>query len=753
VSCHEIGPLLSGWVDDELDSDERAEVQAHLDACADCRLELDELEALGELTLGAVPLPGEAAWAALDEGLRAGVRREAPRGEVLSLQTLLGLGAIAAALLLCFRLVWDVSAPRVHLQAQGRLTFPSLEHREPVWEAEGSDRPQAFDPRTAQGAQALEALPAAAVAALTSHGLVQVPAPALRLSELYALEDDARRPAALATADASALLVGAAAGRLALTIEAELIVPETRRVIGALSIELRRLELRARDADVRAAARSARERMAVVALLEGLDVDLPAPALRRVEDEVARVRSAQGVSESPLDGERFDYSRCRPRGLYVSQGDHARAMAWLSQRGLRLSVDRPGELRAACLIAMALSEGRLPDGRTALAGQARLEAALQVLFGEPDGLTPLDVLYALRQGLGEPRPRLARLSDRRALAAVARHADQAAAQRRDRVRGRDDDGVPRAFLLGHLRSLEGQVFSGLTPRGRPRPSSLDLLVVLGSRRARTAVSAAGLDAPGYDRAVRALAPRVRAWSDASLPVPLVASLEQGRLWSLAPLVERRPPSPVPFQASAPYRDRLLLAGLAALSAPQPAPDVLPGEPLPGPVPIVEPLPRLHARLAFTAERLRRVALRLLEPSDARDRAVAILERVGRLEEALRDASLDALAGRRPADTTVRALRGYAATMRELGPAHPFAAEGVYELGGQVLHRVSYRLDRLWVTARDPLTWRPRLAVGAALAACELLSAQRLTPLEVAGHAGVAIPAWASHHLETLEEDR
>ena len=127
--------------------------------------------------------------------------------------------------------------------------------------------------------------------------------------------------------------------------------------------------------------------------------------------------------------------------------------------------------------------------------------------------------------------------------------------------------------------------------------------MLGSRRARTAVSAAGLDAPGYDGWVAALGPQLAAWADVGRPVPLTASLEQARLWALAPLIEPRAVSSEAYQSSEVYRDRLLLAALAGLNAPQPAPDVRLADLPRGPVPVVEPLPRLHARLAFNARRL------------------------------------------------------------------------------------------------------------------------------------------------------
>jgi len=45
VTCHETRERLSGLLEEALDASERAEVGAHLDACPDCRRELDQLRA------------------------------------------------------------------------------------------------------------------------------------------------------------------------------------------------------------------------------------------------------------------------------------------------------------------------------------------------------------------------------------------------------------------------------------------------------------------------------------------------------------------------------------------------------------------------------------------------------------------------------------------------------------------------------------------------------------------------------------
>ena len=48
--CDEITVLLSGYIDDELDQDERDRVETHLAECESCRRELTELQRVVEMT-------------------------------------------------------------------------------------------------------------------------------------------------------------------------------------------------------------------------------------------------------------------------------------------------------------------------------------------------------------------------------------------------------------------------------------------------------------------------------------------------------------------------------------------------------------------------------------------------------------------------------------------------------------------------------------------------------------------------------
>ena len=48
ISCRQLAPVLQGYLDGQLDDDDIAFVEAHLDACRDCGLEAETYEAIKE---------------------------------------------------------------------------------------------------------------------------------------------------------------------------------------------------------------------------------------------------------------------------------------------------------------------------------------------------------------------------------------------------------------------------------------------------------------------------------------------------------------------------------------------------------------------------------------------------------------------------------------------------------------------------------------------------------------------------------
>lgn len=759
MSCDELRPLLAGLLDGELEPAEEDVVRAHLAGCPGCA---HELEAQREVALrvraaAGPPGPSPEAWRELERALAGQLAAEAPpRSAPRWLRPALTLAALAASIAAALWLGGVLLEPP-HSMAVERLPVSYLQFADPrLPRARPTSRlPRLVDVEGFEAARA--ALTDDAVAVLASHGLVQVPTSLQRPVDHYPLAVEPGSPAPLITADAALLLYGGAAGRAAVALEEAVVVPGLRELVALLARELAALEDEGRTRAVRRAARLARERVAVAASLVGVDPLLPAEARASIEEEVALVRAAGAYARSRVLGRPVDYGAFRPRGLFVEGplADHARAAAWLSRSGFALDLARPDEARAACMVTIALARGRTTRGLTGLGLQARLEAAIEVLHGPPDELTPLDLALAIRQAVGEPVVRPSDLDPPAVLEAVLeRAAAQAEARGAGLVRSREAAPL-QAVLLGSTRSVEGRTLTRLSAPavpGRTRPTSLDLLTLLGSRLAGTVTSLGAQAGADYVAALESLAPEAEVWSDPEHPVPVRASLERGRLWALAALFEPTA-GPDPFLASPRYRDRALLLGLAGLNAP-PAGPLGEGEPpAEGPLPEVEPLPRFYARLGFSAQRLAAAVEHVGErwagePDPRLARAAAGLERVARALEALRDAALDGLDGRPVAPITAEELRRFRGLLAAHAPAQVASAEDVYELttpaGVRVLHRVVPRLDRLYLVVLDRATGRARLACGPAFAARELWTdGERLTP-ELAAELPSDPPAWARH---------
>ena len=94
MNCNETREKLNAYVDGELNARGRSTVEAHLQGCEHCRMELASLRALSDRTrFAAVSAPQ-----ALMERVQAGISSSRPRPrEVLSMKTRLSIGFGAAA--------------------------------------------------------------------------------------------------------------------------------------------------------------------------------------------------------------------------------------------------------------------------------------------------------------------------------------------------------------------------------------------------------------------------------------------------------------------------------------------------------------------------------------------------------------------------------------------------------------------------------------------------------------------------------
>ncbi|MBL4848370.1 MAG: DUF3160 domain-containing protein, partial [Planctomycetes bacterium] len=748
TNASELGPLsleeqleVSAYLDGELDEDSTRRLESLLATDPRRQAELEALSEVSSLASEVVPLPSEEAWDSFMGDLKDELSHQLP--DRATREPWRMIVAAAAAALLAFVVVGRVSDPPVSL-ALPRLPSKTLLLEPVLWEGALNPRPL---PRLDQIAQA-DAAPLTSVALLrlAKEGMVQLPDAGLTTLREPAIAG----PRPLATADASLLLWGAVSERAAISLEATLVRPALVELLIILDGELSAFE-RNQPAGIAGAALRARARLAVASRLLGHTPSFSEEWAEIVDEEFQRVKAATGPGKPKILNRHVDYRLFRPRGLHAHEAtDHDRAVRWLGRSGFRVDAAEPDEVLQACLLTLALARGRASQSQSGLGLQLRLEPAIELLFGPPDDLTPSDVLSSMRHVCGRLAIRPSDL-DSATLRAVARRLEVEA---RARGLGRVGRAEGRQIvLIGSTRSLEGTVASQLSsPRlpGRALPRSLDLLTLLGSRRARTALSAREQDPPGYDAALDALRGSVATFIDAQGGVPLRASLERSRLGALATLVgpraERATRQGIASQQTLVYRDRLLLAAMAGLNGPGPAPDRLPSETTLGPLPLVEPLPALHARLAFSCRRLAE-ALESVAPGQT-VLAVRQLRRLARLEEALRDASLDVLAGRPLPTGTQRELRALCPLFQAWVPRDVRSLGDVYELrnlqGVSILQRAVFRADRLYLVVPDPLSGVPSLGCGPALVATEILTlGGPLLPNELRERA-LSHPQWASH---------
>lgn len=733
---------LSAYLDGELEEHEVRALESLLVTDHRRQAELASLREVAGLSSEAVPLPSQEAWDSFMSDLGEELSHQRPPREPLrAWRTMM---AAAAAIMLSVVLVGRLSDPPVSL-ALPRLPAKTLLFAPVPWEGAVDPAPL---PELAEVQDSEAPIHSAARAVLSRRGLVQVPEAGLSTLR----EPSVAGPRPLATADASLLLYGAVSERAALSLEAGVVRPGLREMLVILDRELKRFEEQG-TGSISYNAQRARVRLAVANRLLGHEVQLPDFLDELVTKEVQRVTLAQASKKSDLVGRTLDYRMFQVRGLHAREAsDHARAVIWLARAGFNVDPDDTDQVAQACLVTLALASGRASGQQSGLGLQVRIEAAVELLFGPPDDLTPSDVLSAMREVCGKLAIRPSDL-DRPTLGSIALRLEvEASARRLGRVRR---PGPRRVVLLGSTRSFEGTVASRLTrPHlSRDLPRSLDLFALLGSRRARTALSALQQDCPGYDAGLDELRSAAAIFVGTLDGVPLRASLERSRLGALAtlvgPVAESAASRGLAAQQSALYRDRLLMAALAGLNGPGPAPERVPNE-APGPLPLVEPLPSLHARLAFACRR-QAEALSAIAPDHAAF-AIRQLRRLARLEEALRDASLDVLAGRPVPEATQRELRALCPLFQAWVPREVRSLGDVYEVedpdapgvGLKLLQRAVFRVDRLYMVVPDPVNGVPHLGAGPALVATEVQSLDGPLRPSALRELTLSPPEWATH---------
>src|SRR6185436_13559887 len=100
VTCHDVEPRLSEFVDDTLTASERAPIGAHVATCADCRGRAEDLERLraAARTLGTMMPPSDL-WRRIAAGMEADTHSVRPRADTARLDGTIWI-RIAAAIVI-----------------------------------------------------------------------------------------------------------------------------------------------------------------------------------------------------------------------------------------------------------------------------------------------------------------------------------------------------------------------------------------------------------------------------------------------------------------------------------------------------------------------------------------------------------------------------------------------------------------------------------------------------------------------------
>lgn len=148
-ACGNIGPMLDGYHDGELDASERNRVEHHLEICSVCRRDLASLDAIGDAvraTVAGAHAPD--LWRGIEAQLPAGraQRRPPRRARAPSRRRWLPAAAAAAVAASVFLMTFDVAPPLPPAVADGGpsgVVRSVYSHERPVivLEAEQSNDP------------------------------------------------------------------------------------------------------------------------------------------------------------------------------------------------------------------------------------------------------------------------------------------------------------------------------------------------------------------------------------------------------------------------------------------------------------------------------------------------------------------------------------------------------------------------------------------------------------------------------------
>ena len=387
--------------------------------------------------------------------------------------------------------------------------------------------------------------------------------------------------------------------------------------------------------------------LGVAARLLGVEAEVPPEVAGRVEEELGLILDHSDTATSPLFGYPEDYGQYAPRGHYAAAGDLGRyfqAMTWLGRMGFHADPgSRPSDIaagrkmtRQALLLVAALHMGEV-EGKPALAAWDRVYQSTAFLVGLSRDLDAYLYSRLMGEVFGRRFP-LERLEDD---AAVDDFVARVLAEQPSGVgseHGSGGDKEAGAFrLFGRPCARDAYIFRALVADGvadRFMPRGLDVPAAFGSDRALAILDEVYGETvhAGYAENLQRLRGELANIDPAQARSSVYSSWLDALRVLLRPCGEGYPA----FMGGVAWQDRDLYAYLGAWAelhhdtafiTGQGAEAGLGQPPTGGAVKgYVEPRPEAFARLASTADMLRRgVEERNLAGAAVRERLDALYE--------------------------------------------------------------------------------------------------------------------------------
>ncbi|TGE25688.1 DUF3160 domain-containing protein [Hymenobacter aquaticus] len=473
-----------------------------------------------------------------------------------------------------------------------------------------------------------------------------------------------------------------------------------------------------------------------------------------VAQEVARCTAADGRGSVLLQDSLFDYTACKPRGMYTRTDTtrrYFRAVKWLNTAPVFLDSEA-GVLRA---VALAQALAASPAGRRDF---DKLTQVLDVLVGDEDNRSLTQLLRLLRTRYADQS--LDQLAAPTTLAAIRR---ALVASGTDRIRAKGATAKastalerPTLLFTAGRYTFDGEVLSRLTnvlrPKpgqepARPFPKGLDVFATFGNRTAQDILLRHYQEArrwPAYPDTLRALQQQFagfQGWNQnlytktmqTLLALNAPGPVEQLPLFARTPAWQKRNLSTA-LAGWTELKHDLLLYTEQPMGAEAGGPDG--GPPPPRHLSYVEPnLPFWDAALALLAQQDRSLTRLNANTAHLRGLNQDLRELITRLRDIARKevkhqrltpeemAKLTWIGGE-VEGLTFNILKTQQLPDRE---RHLGLAADVYSFNGTVLEEAVGAADAIYVVV--DIEGAPVLARGAAFSYYEFISPQRLTDEE------------------------